>query len=107
MSSNPFQGYTSMLASAAQRHGVLVTPSDTTDLFDPAFGTGEDAIHEIAIGLRIEIGGVLNFYDNSDVPTLRTITVESGEIVFGAIKRVLATDTTADDITAYFMGQRP
>jgi hypothetical protein len=107
MSSNPFQGYTSMLASAAQRHGVPVTPSDAIDLFDPAFGTGGDAKYEIAIGLRVEVGGVLNFYDNSDIPILRTITVESGEIVFGAIKRVLATDTTADEITAYFMGQRP
>lgn len=106
--SNVYTGLSSNLSNSPQRSGVPVVKSDTNGLFDPAYGTGGNAIYEIAIGLHIVTGGTLVFYDLAEgpTPTARTVTVPDNCIWPGAIKQVLAA-TTADGITAFYATPRP
>ena len=88
---NPFRGNRAF-TPGSPRDYIPVTPSDTANLQD------FEGKKIVVIGLFIETGGVLVV--ETDVGETRTITVPSSFYFIGAVRKVMATNTTATGIHA-------
>lgn len=82
---NPFENRSNALSGPAT-DALPVTPSDTIDLTD------------VAIGLYVETGGVLNL--DTVAGEMRTILVADFSILPLGVRRVRSTGTTASGIHA-------